>query len=204
MTALENERRRYFRMNDLIGMRYRLLSEGETQLAIEAKPSSLKNLLSQVDEELTIALAQIKHTDSKTYHVLNVFNQKLNLVMGQGEEKSTINDKNLACIRACQVNLSACGIAFPAYSPAKLNQHIEIELNLNQGNINLTLLAAVISCEDALDEVNENTHIIRADYIDISDVDQEYLIQYIIKRQAQQLGGKRAAKTLLLNNASKH
>lgn len=199
MTALEDERRRYFRMNDLIGMRYRLLSEGEAEVAMQAKPSSLKNLLSQVDEEITVALAQIKTTDSSTYRVLNLFNQKLNLVMGQGLVK---NSEDLAFIRACQVNLSACGIAFPCSDAAKLNQHVELELSLNQGSIHLILLAAVISCDDSLDEVNGNTHLIRADFINIPDVDQEHLIQYIIKRQAQQLGGQREAKMLLSDGAS--
>ncbi|MFT7371877.1 MAG: hypothetical protein ACI9T9_000556 [Oleiphilaceae bacterium] len=198
MTVLDDERRRYFRMNDLIGLRYRLLSEGETQLAMQAKPSALKNLLSQVEDEIIVALAQIKNTDSNTYHVLNLFNQKLNLVMGQGVVK---NAEDLTCIRACQVSLSACGIAFPCSSAAKLNQHIEIELSLNQGNVHLSLIAAVIACEDALDEVNENTQLIRADFISISDVDQEHLIQYIIKRQGQQLGGQRKAKTLLSDHA---
>jgi hypothetical protein len=199
MSALDDERRRYFRMNDLIGMRYRLMSEGETQLAMQAKPSSLKNLLSQVDEEITVALAQVKNTNPNSYHILSLLNQKLNLVIGQGIVK---NAEDLTFIRACQVNLSACGIAFPCSSVENLNQHIQIELSLNQGSVQLTLIAAVISCEEALDEVNGNTHLIRADFINISDVDQEHLIQYIIKRQAQQLGEQREAKLLLSDNAS--
>jgi len=194
MTAPNDERRRYFRMNDLIGIRYRILSEGETELALQAKPSSLNSLLSQMDEDITVALAQIKNTDSSSYRVLNLFNQKINLVIGYGFVKS---DGDVACMRACQVNLSACGIAFPCSSPAKLNQHLEIELSLYQSNVHITLVAAVIACEDYIDEVNENTHLIRADFINISDVDQEHLIQYVIKRQAQQLSEQREAKSLL-------
>jgi len=198
MTAPHDERRRYFRVNDLIGIRYRLLSEGETHLAMQAKPSSLKNLLSQMDEDIIVALAQIKNTNANTYHVLNLFNQKINLVVGQGFVN---NDEDVACMRACQVNVSACGIAFPCSSPAKLNQHIEIELNLYQSNVNITLIAAVIACEECLDEVNENTQLIRADFISISDVDQECLIQYVIKRQALQLSEQREAKALHSDSA---
>jgi len=199
MTAPHDERRRYFRVNDLIGIRYRILSEGEAQIAIQAKPSSLKSLLSQMDEDITVALSKVKNTDSDAYHVLSLFNQKINLVIGHGFVK---DDENVACMRACQVNLSACGIAFPCSSPAKLNQHLEIELSLYQSNIHITLVAAVIACEDYLDEVNENKYLIRADYINISDVDQEHLIQYVIKRQAQQLTEQREAKALLSDGAS--
>jgi len=198
MTAPHDERRRYFRVNDLIGIRYRILSEGETELAMQAKPSSLKSLLSQMDEGITVALAQIKNTDSDAYHVLHLLNQKLNLVIGHGFVKS---DENAACMRACEVNLSACGIAFPCSSPAQLNQHIEIELSLYQSNVHITLVVAVIACEDYLDEVNDNTHLIRANFINISDVDQEHLIQYVIKRQAQQLSELREAKVLLTDGA---
>ena len=80
MNAIEDERRRYFRMDDLIGMRFRPLSDDETQQASQAKPSSLKSLLSQMDEEITIALSHIKNSDSNAHHVLSLFNQKLNLV----------------------------------------------------------------------------------------------------------------------------
>ena len=194
MTAPQDERRRYFRVNDLIGIRYRALSESETQRAIHAKPSSLKNLLSQMDEDIIVALAQVKNTDSDAYHVLNLLNQKINLVIGHGFVKS---DEGIESMRACEVNLSACGIAFPCSTPAKLNQHLEIELSLYQSNIHITLIAAVIACEDLIDEVNENTHLIRADFINISDIDQEQLIQYVIQRQAQQLTEQREAKALL-------
>lgn len=194
MTALDDERRRYFRMDDLIGMRYRLLSEGETQLSMQTKPSSLKNLLSQIDAEISVALAHAKKSDPNTHEVLTLLNQKLNLVIGHSV---VTNTEDLTSIRACQVNLSACGIAFPCASTAKLNQHIEIELSLHQGNVHLVLIAAVIACDDLIDEVNENTHLIRADFINISDVDQEHLIQYVIKRQAQELSGRREAKMQL-------
>ena len=195
MTAPHDERRRYFRVNDLIGIRYRLLSEGETHLSMQAKPSSLKSILSQMDETITVALAKIKNTDSNSYHVLNLLNQKINLVVGPGLVNHK-NDEDVACMRACQVNVSACGIAFPCSSIAKLNQHIEIELSLYQSNVHITLIAAVTVCEEYLDEVNENTHLIRADFINISDIDQERLIQYVIKRQALQLSERREAKAL--------
>ena len=68
--------------------------------------------------------------------------------------------------------------------------------------MHITLIAAVIACEEFLDEVNDNTHLIRADFINISDVDQEHLIQYVIQRQAQQLTEQREAKALLADDGA--
>jgi len=189
MTTLQHERRRYFRVSDLIGVRYRFLSDNEAELAIQAQPSSLKSLLSQMDEQIIVALAKLKNTEPEVHTILDLYNRKIDLMIGHG--LANTSEDTAESMRACQVNLSACGIAFPCSEIASLNQHVEIELSLYQSNVNLQLLAAVIACEDYIDEVNEHTHLIRADFINISDVDQEQLIQYVIKRQAQQLSEQR-------------
>ncbi len=189
MTAQQDERRRYFRVSDLIGVRYRLLSSNETELAVQAQPSSLKGVLSQMDGQIAIALASLKKYNAEIHTLLDLYNQKINLVIGHG--LAGIDEVEAEPMRACQVNLSACGISFPSPDFATLNQHVEIELNLYQSNVNLRLIAAVIACEDYLDEVNKNTHLIRANFVNISDTDQELLIQYVIKRQAQQLNEQR-------------
>jgi len=189
MTAQQDERRRYFRVSDLIGVRYRLLSSNETELAVQAQPSSLKGVLSQMDGQIAIALASLKKYNAEIHTLLDLYNQKINLVIGHG--LAGIDEVEAEPMRACQVNLSACGISFPSPDFATLNQHVEIELNLYQSSVNLRLIAAVIACEDYLDEVNKNTHLIRANFVNISDTDQELLIQYVIKRQAQQLNEQR-------------
>ena len=161
MTTLQHERRRYFRVSDLIGVRYRFLSDDETDLAVQAQPSSLKSLLSQMDEQIIIALAKLKNTEPEVHTLLDLYNRKIDLMIGHG--LANTSEDTAESMRACQVNLSACGIAFPSSEFASLNQHIEIELSLYQSNVNLQLLAAVIACEGYIDEVNEHTHLIRAD-----------------------------------------
>ena len=73
-----NERRRYFRVTDLVGMRYRLLSEGERELAVQAKPTSLKSLLEQIEGQVSTNLALIQNSQPEIYHLLDLFNQKIN------------------------------------------------------------------------------------------------------------------------------
>ena len=69
-----DERRRYFRVSDLVGIKYRLLSEGERDLATQEKPTSLKSLLGQIEEQISIKLASIQVAQPEVHQLLDLFN----------------------------------------------------------------------------------------------------------------------------------
>ncbi len=183
------ERRRYFRVTDLVGLRCQFLSQDEQALAIQAKPSSLKDLLKQIDNEVMANLAIIQSSQPEVYRLLDLLNQKINLALGADNNKEEDLDTTS---NICSVNLSACGLAFPSDKPATLNQYISLELTLYPNNIRLTLLAAAIACDRYEEESERNKYIIRADFVDISDANQEVLVQHVIKRQSMQLKQQRA------------
>lgn len=182
------ERRRYFRVTDLVGLRYQFLSEDEQALAIQAKPNSRKDLLKQIDNEVLANLALVQASQPEVHRLLDLLNQKINLALGSDDTEEEALDANG---NICSVNLSACGLAFPASKPATLNQYISLELTLYPNNVRLTLLAAAISCDRYEEESERNKYIIRADFVDISDANQEVLVQHVIKRQAMQLKQQR-------------
>jgi c-di-GMP-binding flagellar brake protein YcgR len=184
-----HERRRYFRVTDLVGLRYQFLSQDEQALAIQAKPSSLKDLLKQIDNEVLANMALIQSTQPEVHRLLDLLNQKINLALGAenlNQEDGLETNSNV-----CSVNLSACGLAFPSEKPVTLNQYISIELTLYPNNVRLTLLAAAIACDRYQEESERNKYVIRADFVDISDANQEVLVQHVIKRQAMQLKQQR-------------
>ena len=189
MSAQHHERRRYFRVTDLIGLNYRLLNDGERELAIRAQPSSLRSLLTQMDEQIAVALQSIKGVSADLHLLLDLFNQKINLAFGHGIAGQAADYEQ--AMKACQVNLSACGIAFPCHETMALNQHMLIEITLFPNNIKLQLLAAVIACEDHPEATDNCPYLVRADFTNISDADQELLVQHVIKRQGQQLKEQR-------------
>lgn len=179
------ERRRYFRVTDLVGLRYQFLSQDEQDLAIQSKPSSLKDLLKQIDNEVLASLALIQTSQPEVHRLLDLLNQKINLALG-ADSRNQEEDLELNS-DVCSVNLSACGLAFPCDKPAQLNQYISLELTLYPNNVRLVLLAAVISCDAHESDSDRHNYVIRADFVDISDANQEVLVQHVIKRQAQQL-----------------
>lgn len=189
MAQEQHERRRYFRVTDLIGLNYRLLDEGERELAIRAQPSSLKSLLAQMDEQISVALQSVKNVSADVHLLLDLFNQKINLAFGHGVAGQAADYEQ--AMKACQVNLSACGIAFPCHETMALNQHMLLEITLFPNNVKLQLLAAVIGCEEHPEATDNCPYLVRADFTNISDADQELLVQHVIKRQGQQLKEQR-------------
>jgi len=183
------ERRRYFRVTDLVGLHYRFLTEGERELALASQPASLSNLLSTMEDEINVILHAIKQTNPELQRLLELYNEKINLAFGHG--LASKDQQNANAVRACQVSISACGIAFPSQTAAQLWQSVALDLTLYPSNVRLQLMATVISCEEGLEGAND-PYIIRADFESLSDNDQELLVQHVIKRQAQQLKDQRA------------
>lgn len=183
-----SERRRYFRVTDLVGLRYQLLSEDQQSLAIQAKPGSLKDLLKELDAQIMASLAIVQSSHSEVHRVLDLLNQKINLALNS---EQLIENEALEHSGLVSVNLSACGIAFSAEHSAALNQYLAIELTLYPNNIRMNLMAAVIGCDQYQEEDGKTRYLLRADFVEISDASQEVLVQHVIKRQAQQLKQQR-------------
>lgn len=184
-----SERRRYFRVTDLVGLNYRLLSEGERDLALSSQPTSLNNLMATIEEEVTVILHSLKLQNPELHRLMELYNQKINLAFGHGLADQSHDNAN--SIRACQVSLSACGIAFPSRQEATLGQSIALDLTLYPSNLRLQLVASVISCEPHPRASTEDPYLLRADFEELSDHDQELLVQHVIKRQAHQLKERR-------------
>lgn len=186
--ASNAERRRYFRVTDLIGLNYRFLTEGDRDLARASQPASLSNLLGAMEDEISVILHSIKQQNPELQRLLELFNEKINLAFGHGLANQSV--ENTHAVRACQVSISACGIAFPSSEAAELGQSVALDMTLYPSNVRLQLMATVISCEDSPADTTD-PYIVRADFEDLSDYDQELLVQHVIKRQAQQLKDQR-------------
>jgi len=186
----ESERRRYFRVSDLVGLNYRFISTGERDLALASQPASLNSLLSTMESEITVILQSLKQNNPELQRLLELYNEKINLAFGHGIANK--EHENANSVRACQVSISACGIAFPSLDQAELGQTVALDLTLYPSNMRLQLMATVISCIDSRPAETSDPYIVRADFDALSDSDQELLVHHVIKRQAHQLKAKRS------------
>jgi hypothetical protein len=203
MPEKQDERRRYFRVTDHVGLSVKVLSASERELSIAGEVRSPDNMLSKIDIGIRKLTASIRKRDEELAMALSLLNKKIDMLLvsgsNEGQENSSSQFKNEL------VNISACGIAFPWSKDIALAQSLELGIKLYPSEEIIFVMASVVGCErrDAFasdlseDEVEEFTRVpfwIRADFEDLRGSGQELLVQHVIQRQAQELQRKRAEK----------
>ena len=187
----QQERRRYFRITDQVAISYRLIDDADnTETGVNMNSPSA--LIVQLESEITTGLEILRSVQPQVHQLLELYNRKINLVLSLDETLSEpVSDQQK---RSQQVNISACGIAFPSYEQLAPNQKILMELTLFPSNMCLKLVAVVIGCESLEEAIGEDCYIARADFVDITNNEQEVLVQHVIKRQTLQLKERREAQ----------
>ncbi|MFD2229307.1 hypothetical protein [Alkalimarinus sediminis] len=185
------ERRRYFRIVDQVAISYRLLSE-EEGAATGVGINSPAALIVQLENQISASLETLRSVQPQVHELLELFNRKINLVLSLDESISQPESEQQK--RSQQVNISACGIAFPSHEQLRPNDKILLDLTLFPSNVCLKLAAAVISSEPLPEPIGEDAYMIRADFVDITTNEQEVLVQHVIKRQTLQLKERREAR----------
>lgn len=185
------ERRRYFRIVDQVAISYRLLSE-EEGVATGVGVNSPAALIVQLENQISASLETLRSVQPQVHELLELFNRKINLVLSLDDSISQPDSEQQK--RSQQVNISACGIAFPSHEQLRPNDKILLDLTLFPSNVCLKLVAAVIGNELLPEPIGEDAYMIRADFVDITSNEQEVLVQHIIKRQTVQLKERREAR----------
>ncbi len=187
----QQERRRYFRITDQVAISYHLLNDtddAETGVNMNA-PSAM---IAQLENDITASLEILRSVQPQVHQLLELYNRKINLVLSL--DKSLSEPVSDQVKRSQQVNISACGIAFPSNEQLKPNQKILMDLTLFPSNISLKLAAVVIGSHLLDEPIGEDCYIARADFVDITNNEQEVLVQHVIKRQTLQLKERREAQ----------
>lgn len=185
------ERRRYFRIVDQVAISYQLLSEeeeGVTGVGINSPAA----LIVQLENQISASLEMLRSAQPQVHELLELFNRKINLVLSLDDSISQPDSEQQK--RSQQVNISACGIAFPSHEQLRPNDKILLDLTLFPSNVCLKLVAVVIGNELLPEPIGEDAYIIRADFVDITTNEQEVLVQHVIKRQTLQLKERREAR----------
>ena len=178
----DREKRRYFRIDDMVGLHYAIKSEVsnlpptsllelETQHRLEQIDDQFNTLINALWQELPIAAEAIGLINKK----VAVLQQAINKVQ---EEEVDLEDT--------AVNISACGIAFRAKNPLQTMSELTITLGLKPSNILLKLEGLVRAC-DRSDINGKTSYLLRVEFINLKPITEEQLIQHIVQRQSGQL-----------------
>ncbi len=187
----DTDRRRYFRINERLGIAYRVLGDEEESGSGEP-PVDIYTLLSRYDRDITQLLGQLPSRDGPLRDLLDTLNKKINCIANQLELESRMIEQ--IAHRVAEVNISACGMAATLDEALAPGTRLELDLVLLPENQRLVARAVVVSSEPRTDGEG---HYTRLAFSELDTGNQERLIQHIVRRQSELLRLKRERDTPL-------
>ena len=178
------ERRRFFRIDDTLGVAYRKLTEEELKNydGDQLCPVDALNLIASYDTKIANLTGQLRTKDNLVADILETLNAKLNTVIDQLDLDNELVQR--VAHRVQEVNISACGMGLFIDEEIPPGQTISLDLLLKPSQLHLMCYAEIVASSPAEEE---GMFFTRMDFINMTPHDQEVLIQHIVRRQGLQL-----------------
>lgn len=178
MAENKDNRRRYFRIVDSLGVSYRVIAS-EKDGAFD--PEKRINNLSVLNHHNTLIQEQfaIVESISPEFAILALqLNQKIDAILMMLELDNLMSKH--ACHRIDQASISASGVAFPIEEALAPNTMLELDLLLRPSAKHVVVIGQVIACEQMSDT---DRYYLRVEFTEMTDANRETLIQHIVQRQ---------------------
>ena len=175
------ERRRFFRIDDSLGVSYQRISDAEAaQHQVQLQHNSQLQALDSFESRIRSLIEASKIQTPIVAELADLLNKKLNLLINQLE----VDQKLLlhTPIKLQDVNISACGMAFDLGEAVPEGDRLLIQLQLYPDDTRLQIVARSVGCTE-----NDEGYYIRLEFHDMAADDQELLIQHIVRRQSRLL-----------------
>ncbi|MFT7559418.1 MAG: hypothetical protein ACI93R_001329 [Flavobacteriales bacterium] len=180
---MDRERRRFFRINELVGLNVQVLGDDAMSAEPVETARSVLDLVSQQDEKIERLLRILEEKNPAVAELLALMNQKIERV-----SRVLVMEQDLlerVAHRVQEVNLSACGIAFHHETGFAVGAHVGMELVLYPSKATIMANGVMVSCDRRL---SDGKHFYcRADFYGMDAPTQEALIQHIVQSQSSQL-----------------
>ncbi len=177
----EDDRRRFFRITDAIGVAYEVIDEAETKASPndpEVKTElNIQALLNQHSEEINSIILALGNEQPLVAKAVAALNKKIDTLLQFSELDSLASHQHFQSVE--EASISACGIAFPINESLDVGKKLNLTLYLKPSEENIHAVGQVIDCKHLID----NDHYLRVEFTDMSDSYRESLIQHIVQRQ---------------------
>ncbi|WP_168203125.1 PilZ domain-containing protein [Marinobacter fonticola] len=173
------ERRRFYRVDDRVALRYVRLSD-KASLSAELVDLSLRTRQVDIDLALDQALAKLAETAPETREVIDLLNRKLDLVLeALGDEVDGLEAGSLV---ARDINLSAGGLSFRTQEAIADEESLLVDLLFYPERRTVRILARVVGMVPEDGEFR-----VHLDFERITDTDRELLMSHIMRLQSSKL-----------------
>jgi len=193
-----NDRRRYFRINDKVSLKYRVVQGIDIETEIKRTEyeknnlADLKNAFNCIEAKIMSRMGRVEEVSPLVAEILGLFDKKLSLIESMIMHN---DDKDNSITETQHVNLSASGMSFESNTPINDGVKLKMELVLFPEYQFIPLYARVVDCRKKMDD-NLYRFNIAVDFVGICESDQEIIMQHILSRQAKLLKKERKKQTV--------
>lgn len=182
-----SERRRYYRINDTVAIRYQVLDGQNFKQELHqatigyVKQSDLRNASYCIDARLEAIARNLDKDNPLVAEALTLINRKFAIteLMHHASKPESVMQWPEQ-----EVSISGSGIAFVAESELMDDTPLKMEIILYPVNHFISVLGRVVGCRK--NEDGEG-YIVSVDFEGISEEDRERLIQHILKKQMENI-----------------
>ena len=182
------ERRRYYRIDDVVRLEYRVLSEEESAAlgrgAAPTKPpgEGLMEQITALTKHMTPLLSEIRKTSPVLARYLNQLNKKVDLLATHIALESSARFRADAESEAGprHVNLSAGGVAFAVPRCLPKGRYLHIRLGVEETGFLLNTYGRVIDCRP---REGRDDYEVRVEFPFLDEQERGLLVRHIFQRQ---------------------
>lgn len=189
------ERRRYFRIDDTLRLTYRVVSQDELEDGLRkleegaVEQFTVMSSLTALNTQMAVHMRRIQNEDPDIALYLKALDQKIEILA----QALVSQETTLLTQQGMPVNLSAGGMSLDVTEAHSPGQMLELKMLLLPSFTGLMTYAEVIRCDDPPDEAREQgfSQRLHLEFIHMREQDQDLLIKHILRRQGDQLRAER-------------
>ena len=183
----QDERRRYFRIDDTVGLRYTRIGKSQADAREKelVEGDSGHNRLQLAEKSLQMLIDKLRVQSPEFAEAIELLNTKFNLLKEEQLEQNSGGRGS----HVRQVSISACGVAFDDRDQFKIGDILDIDITLLPTDLHIFTLGEVVDCRASEEASGEWATSV--DFYAMPEEDEELMVQHIVKRQGRILAARR-------------
>ena len=186
--ALDNDRRNYFRIDDIVYLSYRVVAWEEVRSAQKQDCSpakhdfTIKANLDSLSRELQPLHNLIKSGNPDIAKYLATLDKKINL-LAESLTKNTEIEVDEVDIEPQQVNIGAGGLSWLSDKPVIIGAMLEIQMKLLQENVDIFSYARVLTCAELEKSAKQQDYKIAVEFEFMDEDVRDLITRHILNKE---------------------
>lgn len=184
-----DERRRYYRIDDDVALRYQIIPEATLPDALShfdsgyADKWTLASEFAYTTTQMKQTLEKVRRETPEVAKYLEELNEKVDTLI----RLLATSDSNIPNCPTERVSLSASGLAFDSQAQIPAGSTLEIKLLIFPSFVCFLSLARVVRCSREDDKNREFPYRIAVDFTHIREEAREMLIKHVLQKDSSNL-----------------